>query len=207
MSESVSQITDIPKGRDTPPHMADISILEQPKLEIPLELTPISGLIYDRDAPETLQKGLYSTNELPGLYASRDCSQLQAKTRIARAVELGYNYLCRGKLRQDAELIRSILKHPRFQEVIMEVEELFSEFRVLHDFTEVKGISPKEHRLNSISKKLATLRAEVKDYLVAKGLAVPKPLLWGKDNNPTKWWSANHVEILSACYQDEVEMF
>jgi len=49
---------------------------------------------------------------------------------------------------------------------------------VLHDFTEVKGISLKEHHLNSISKKLSALRAEAKDYLVAEGLAVPKPPLW-----------------------------
>jgi hypothetical protein len=89
MPESVLQITDIPKGRDTPPHLVDNSIFDQPKLEIPLELVPISSPIYDGDAPKTLQKGLYSTNELPGLYASWDCNQLQAKTRITRAVELG----------------------------------------------------------------------------------------------------------------------
>jgi hypothetical protein len=94
MAESVSQITDIPKGRDMPPHMGDDSIFDQPKLGIPLELVPISGPIYNGDAPETLRKGLYSTDELPGLYASRDCSQLQAKTRITRAIELGYDYLC-----------------------------------------------------------------------------------------------------------------
>jgi hypothetical protein len=134
MSESVSQIIDIPKGRDTPPHMADDSIFDQPKLKIPLELVPISSPIYDRDAPETLRKGLYSTNELPGLYTSQDCSQLQAKTRITRAVELGYNYLHRGKLRQNTELTCSILKRPRFQEVIMEVEKLFSGFQVLSTF-------------------------------------------------------------------------
>jgi len=89
----------------------------------------------------------------------------------------------------------------------MELEELFSEFWVLHDFTEVKGISPKECHLNSISKKLSTLRAEAKDYLVAEGLAVPKPPLWGKDNDPTEWWNVNDFEILSTCYQHEVEMF
>jgi len=66
---------------------------------------------------------------------------------------------------------------------------------------EVKGISPKERHLNSISKKLSTLRAEAKDYLVAEGLAVLKLLLWGKDNNPTEWWSINDFKILSTCYQ------
>jgi len=89
----------------------------------------------------------------------------------------------------------------------MELEELFSEFRVLHDFTEVRGISPKEHHLNSILKKLSTLRAEAKDYLVAEGLAILKPLLWGKDNDPTEWWNINDFEILLVCYRHEVEMF
>ena|SRR6202051_4786320 len=128
MPESVSQITDIPKGRDMPPHLVDDSIFDQPKLKIPLELVPISGPIYDRDAPETLRKGFYSTNELPGLYASWDCNQQQAKTRITTAIELGYDYLRQGKLRLNAKLTRSILKCPRFQEVIMELEELFSKF-------------------------------------------------------------------------------
>jgi hypothetical protein len=185
MAESITQITDIHKDRDMPPHMADDSIFDQPKLKIPLEFILISGAIFNRDAPKTLQKGLYSTDELPGLYTSQDCSQLQAKIRIIRAVKLGYDYLYRGKLRQSAELTHSILKCPRFQEVIVELKELFSEFQVLHEFTEVRGISPKERHLNSISKKLSTLRAEVKDYLVAKGLAVPQPLFWGKDNNLT----------------------
>jgi len=42
--------------------------------------------------------------------------------------------------------------------------------------------------------------------LVAEGLTVPKPPLWGKDNDPTEWWN-NDFEILSACYRHEVEMF
>jgi len=54
----------------------------------------------------------------------------------------------------------------------LELEELFFKLQVLYDFTEVKGISLKEYHLNSISKKLWALRAEVKDYLVAEGLAV-----------------------------------
>ena len=50
------------------------------------------------------------------------------------------------------------------------------------------------------------MRAEAKYYLVAKGLAIPKPLLWGKDNDPTEWWNINDFKILSACYGHEVEM-
>jgi len=89
----------------------------------------------------------------------------------------------------------------------MELKELLSKFQVLHDFMEVMGISQKGHHLNSISKQLSALRAEAKDYLVAEGLAIPKPPLWGKDNNLTKWWSTNDFKILSTCYQHEVEIF
>jgi len=93
MAESIIQITNIPKDRDTPPHMVGNSIFDQPKLKIPLELILISDPIFNGDAPETLQKGLYSTNKLSGLYASWDCSQPQAKIRIIKAVGLGYDYL------------------------------------------------------------------------------------------------------------------
>ena len=90
MPWSVSQITDIPKGRDTPLHMVDNCIFEQLKLKLPIELIPISGPIFDGDASETLCRGLYSTNKLPGLYTLWDCSQLEAKARIIIAIELGY---------------------------------------------------------------------------------------------------------------------
>ena len=58
MAESIIQITNIPKDRDTPPHMVGNSIFDQPKLKIPLELILISDPIFNGDAPETLQKGL-----------------------------------------------------------------------------------------------------------------------------------------------------
>jgi hypothetical protein len=50
--------------------MADDSIFNHPKLKIPIERIPISGPIFDGDGPETLHKGLYSTDKLPGLYAA-----------------------------------------------------------------------------------------------------------------------------------------
>src|SRR5882762_2255344 len=79
----------------------------------------------------------------------------------------------------------------------MELKELLSKFQVLHDFMEVMGISQKGHHLNSISKQLSALRADATDYLVAEGLAIPKPPLWGKDNNLTKWWSTNDFKIVA----------
>jgi hypothetical protein len=43
--------------------------------------------------------------------------------------------------------------------------------------------------LASLRKKLSQLREEARDYLVGNGMAVPKPLIWAKNNNPEEWWS------------------
>ena len=56
MAESITQITDIPKDRDTPPHMVDDSIFDQPNLDIPLELIVISGPILMEAHPKLFGK-------------------------------------------------------------------------------------------------------------------------------------------------------
>jgi len=38
-------------------------------------------------------------------------------------------------------------------------------------------------------------------------MAVPKPLIWAKNNNPEEWWSINNFEILYASYGHEIEGF
>jgi hypothetical protein len=38
-------------------------------------------------------------------------------------------------------------------------------------------------------------------------MAVPKPPLWAKNNNPEEWWNVNDFEILCAFYQHKVEEF
>jgi hypothetical protein len=99
------------------------------------------------------------------------------------------------------------LKKPKIFEVISLPENLFEEFRILHDYEEIKAFSPKPEVLASIRKKLSNLREETQDYLVGNGMAVPKPPLWGKNNNPEEWWSTNDFEIISAAYRHEVEGF
>src|SRR6202050_2927980 len=49
-----------------------------------------------------------------------------------------------------------------------------------------------------------------KDYqydILAEGLAIPVPPIWGKDNDPQQWWRINNYEILSAAFHHEVELF
>src|SRR6202050_3248527 len=103
--------------------------------------------------------------------------------------------------------MRSTLKKPRIHEVILLLENLFKEFRILHDFVAVKALSPKPEILVSITKKLSKLREEARDYLVENGLAVPKPPLWEKNNDPEEWLNANDFEIISAAYRHKVEGF
>src|ERR1700683_643906 len=49
-----------------------------------------------------------------------------------------------------------------------------------------------------------------KDYqydVLAEGLAIPVPPIWGKDNDPQQWWRINDYEILCAAFHHEIEMF
>ena len=68
-------------------------------------------------------------------------------------------------------------------------------------------MSPKPRVLDSIGKKLSSLREEAQDYLVGNGITVLKSPLWGKNNNPEEWWNVNNFQILSVAYQHEVEGF
>jgi hypothetical protein len=133
--------------RDLPPHLPLFNI---PELEAPKELTPVANLIYEDKILENL----------PGLFALRHVNQAAAKERIIKAQEFAYTYLCRAKLRQPFELMWVILKKPRILEVILLLENLFEEIRILHDYEEIKALAPKPKVLASIGKKLSNLREE-----------------------------------------------
>ena len=199
MTESISQASSTPMARDPPPHMED-SIFDKPTLEISDDLSPVSSPVFDDEVPDNLSVALYKTDKIPGLFAFRHVNQMQAKSRIITALSLAFAYLRRTKLTQSAELTRSTLKKPRIHEVVLLLDGLFEEFRILHDFVEIKAMSPKPEVLASITKKLSKLREEARDYLVENGSAVPKPPLWGKNNDPEEWLNANDFEILSASY-------
>src|ERR1700683_2241815 len=206
MTESISQASITPMARDPPPHMED-SIFDKPTLEISDDLSPVSSPVFDDEVPDNLSVALYKTDKIPGLFAFRHVNQMQAKSRIITALSLAFAYLRRTKLTQSAELTRSTLKKPRIHEVVLLLENLFEEFRILHDFVEIKAMSPKPEVLVSITKKLSKLREEAQDYLVENSSAVPKPPLWGNNDDPEEWLNANDFKIISAAYQHEVEGF
>ena len=206
MTESVSQISGTPMVRDPPPHMDD-SIFDRPTLEISEELSAISSLVFDNEVPENLTLSLYKTEKIPGLFTLCHINQIVAKSQIIKALELAFSYLCRLKLMQSAEFTQSTLKKPRIQKVILLLESLFEEFRILHNFVEIKALSPKPDVLASITKKLSKLREEAGDYLVENGSAIHNPPLWGKNNDPEEWLNANDIEIISAAYRHKVEGF
>ena len=207
MSESGSHISSAPLVKDAPPHLLEDSIFGKPALEISDELNPISSPVFEDEVPENMNLSLYKTEKIPRLFALRHVNQILAKAQIIKALELAYSHLWRAKLRQSAQLTWTILKKPRIYEVILLLKGLFEEFRILHNFVEVKVLSPKPEVLASIAKKLSSLREEAWDYLVDNGLAIPKLPLWGKNNNPEEWWNANDFEIICAAYRHEVEGF
>jgi hypothetical protein len=147
-------------ARDNPPHLPDDSIFEAPKLEISDELIPVFNPIFEEDIPEHLTLAFCKTENIPGLFALRQVNQMAAKARIIKALELASSYLCHSKLRQSVQLSQSILKKPRIHEVSTLLENLSEEFRTLHDFVDVKALSPKPEVLASIAKKLSNLREE-----------------------------------------------
>src|ERR1700676_2113171 len=168
MTESASQISSTPMARDLPPHMED-SIFDKPTLEISEELSAISNPVLDGEVPEHLSLCLYKTDRIPGLFALRHVNQMVAKSRIIKPLELAFAHLRGSKLTQSTELMRSTLKKPRIHEVILLLENLFEEFRILHDFVAVKALSPKPEILVSIAEKLSKLREEARAYLAGMG--------------------------------------
>jgi hypothetical protein len=144
-------------ARDPPPHMED-SIFDKATLEISEELSAISSPVFDDEVPENLDLSLYKIEKIAGIFTFHHANQMVAKSQIIKALELAFAYLHQSKLMQSAELTSSTLKKPRIYKVILLLESLFKEFRILHDFVEIKALSPKPKVLTSITKK--TLQVE-----------------------------------------------
>ena len=123
---------------------------------------------------------------------------MAAKARIIKALELGFNHLRRNNLKVSAELTRTVLRKPRIHEVIIQLEDFFENFRVVHDFEDIKGAAPNPDVLASIGKKLNLLREEAGDYLVEQGMAIFRLPRWGKNNNSEQWWNINDFNDTTA---------
>ena len=194
-------------ARDSPPHLMGKSVFGVPMLELSEELSTVSKPLYEDELPETLHITPYHSNLIPGSFAFCHVNQMAAKAWIIKALELGFNHLRCNQLKVSAELTRTILRKPRIHEVIAQLEDFFENFRVVHNFEEIKGIAPNPDVLASIGKKLTLLREEAGDYLVEQGMAISRPPHWGKNNDPEQWWNINDFEILCASYRHEVEGF
>ena len=123
--------------QDLPPHLPFFNIL---KLKVSKELTLVTNPIYKDKVLEKLHLSLCQLENLPRLFTLCHINQVAAKDRIIKAQELAYTYLHRTKLRQTVELSCTILRKPGIFEVISFLENLFKEFRILHDYEEVKGL-------------------------------------------------------------------
>ena len=178
---------------DSPPHLMGNSIFGVPKLELSEELSAVSKPVYEDELLETLHITPYHSDIIPGSFAFHHVNQMAAKARIIKALKLGFNYLRHNKLKVSAELTHTILRKPRIHKVIIQLEDFFKNFRVVHDFEDIKGVAPNPDVLASIGKKLTLLREEAGDYLVEQGMAIPRPPHWGKNNNLEQWWSIRGI--------------
>ena len=106
-----------------------------------------------------------------------------AKAQIIKALELGFNHLQCNKLKVSAELTCTMLRKPRIHEIILQLEDFFENFKVVHNFEDIKGVVPNLDVLASTGKKLILLREEAGDYLGEQGMAIPRPPCWGKNND------------------------
>ena len=93
MTESVSQVSSTPKGRNAPPHLSEDSIFERPALEISEVLSAISNPVFEDEVPKNLTLSLYKTEKIPGLFTLCHVNQILAKSWIIKALELAYSYL------------------------------------------------------------------------------------------------------------------
>ena len=192
---------------DSPPHLIGNSIFGIPKLELSEELSAVSMSVYKDELPETLHITPYHSNIIPGAFIFHHINQMAAKAQIINVLELGFNHLRHNKLKISAELTRTILRKPRIDEVIIQLEDFFKNFRVVYNFEDIKGVAPNPDVLASIGKKLTLLREEAGDYLVEQGMTIPRLPHWGKNNNLEPWWNIKDFKILCASYRHEVEGF
>ena len=132
---------------------------------------------------------------------------MAARAQIIKASELGFNHLQHNKLKVSAEITCTILRKPTIHGVILQLEDFFENFRVVHDFEDIKGVAPNPDELASIGKKIILLREEAGDYLVEQGMAIPWLPHCRKNNNPEQWWNIDDFEILCTSYRHEVEGF
>ena len=143
-------------------------------MELSEELFAISKPVYEDELSETLQIAPYHSDMIPGSFAFRHVNHMAAKARIIKALKLGFNHLRHNKLKVSAELAHTIRRKPRIHEVIIQLEDFFENFRVVHDFEDIKGVAPNLDVLASIGRKFTLLKEEAGDYLV-EGMAIPKP--------------------------------
>jgi len=90
----------------------------------------VANPIYEDEVPENL----------PGPFALCHITQATVKEIIIKAQEFAYTYLCCAMLREPFELTCETLKNPRILKVILLLENLFKEIRILHDYEEIKAL-------------------------------------------------------------------
>ena len=136
--------------QDSALHLTGNSIFGIPKLELSEELSTVSKSVYKDKLLENIHIVPYHSNIIPGQFTFRHVNQMAAKAQILKALELGFNHLRHNNLKVSAELTCTILRKPRIHKVIIQLKDFFENFRVVHDFKDIKGVAPNPDMLASI---------------------------------------------------------
>ena len=126
------------------------SIFGIPMLELSKELSPVSKPVYKDELPENIHMVPYHSNLIPGSFTFCHINQMAAKAWIIKALGLGYDHLWCNKLKVSAELTLTFLRKWRIHEVILQLEDFFENFRIVHNFEDIKGVAPNPDVLTSI---------------------------------------------------------
>src|SRR6202050_1932716 len=97
-------VTPIPShARDTPPHLDNDSVSELVELKVSDSLRKVEGPI--DDVPKDAKIINHESGAMPGLFSPR-----QAKLRILKPLQYGYDYFRRPTLNRSFELTHSNFK-------------------------------------------------------------------------------------------------
>jgi hypothetical protein len=190
--------------REVPPHLEADSISRLTGHNVK-ELREVEGLL--ENIPEDPKINNFETDELPGLFASCHCNELNAKIWIMMALKISYNYLKWCDLKLGNELTRSNFRRLLLVEALEAMEETVGKFRIASIDGKILGVAPRPENLVKATKLLAKLGKDYQYEVLIDRLSIPVPPVWGKYNDPHQWWSLNDYKLLCAAYRHETEIF
>ena len=144
------------------------------------------------------------SKEIPRLFLPHHCIDPEAELWIKATIKYRHDYLRQPELEQTSKLTHSNFKGPLLIEAL---EKTVREFRMVCSDGEMIGTAPWPENIIWTMRLLMKIWRNCYYEVLANGLAILEPPIWGKTNNPQQWWSLNDYEILSAAFWHKGDLF